>query len=47
VRRLALHDARALLDRLVTLSIDAYYASCTPYRRTRASRGGDDVWSAI
>jgi hypothetical protein len=27
VRRLALHDARALLDRLVTLSIDAYYAS--------------------
>ena len=47
VRRLALRDARALLDRLVTPSIDASYASCTPYRTTPGPRrGGDDVWSA-
>ena len=48
VRRLALHDARALLDRLVSLSIDAYYASCRSDPRAAAGRGGggNDVWIA-
>ena len=39
VRRLALHDARALLDRLVTLSMDAYYASSGSDRMALGPRG--------
>jgi hypothetical protein len=39
VRRLALRDARALLDRLVTLSIDAYYAASGSDRVAAGPRG--------
>jgi hypothetical protein len=39
VPRLALRDARALLDRLVTLSIGAYYASSGSDRVAPGPRG--------